>query len=91
MALSREKKAPFLQCYICREWTSLTSKAFETELCLPCYVDILEIRERRGAKTDPEVDVPIGEGPDKSVAPLYSQLEMFDSGMGGDGWQRLPE
>lgn len=70
-------KAPFLQCFICRQWSYLTSKSFESELCLPCYVDILEIRQRRGAVTEPKDDAPLGEGPDESAVPRYAQLELF--------------
>ena len=72
-----QKKSAFLQCFICREWSYLTSKSFEAELCLPCYVDVLEIRQRRGAKTAPEVDAPLGEGPHRSVAPRHTQLDLF--------------
>jgi len=36
------------QCFICREWTWDVCKSMnDVELCLPCYVDILEVRQDR--------------------------------------------
>jgi len=41
----------FLQCFICREWSWDVSRTLtwsDVELCLPCYVDILEVKQARG-------------------------------------------
>jgi len=83
----KDKKSPFLQCFICREWSYLTKSEFEAELCLPCYVDILEIRQKRGATTVPEEDAPLGEGPDQSEPLAYRQIEMFS----GAERRQIPE
>ncbi len=38
------------QCFICREWSHMVSKSLlgGAPLCLPCYVDVLEVRQARG-------------------------------------------
>lgn len=40
-----------LQCFICREWNWDVSRCFRESisLCMPCYVDVLEVRQARGA------------------------------------------
>ena len=43
----------YSQCFICREWSwsvSRTSSGITrgVDLCLPCYVDVLEVRQARG-------------------------------------------
>ena len=41
----------YQQCFICRgfSWDVSTFRPLgDVELCLPCYVDVLEVRERRG-------------------------------------------
>jgi len=75
----------YSQCFICRQWSWEVTGAFErprVQLCLPCYVDVLEVRQARGAMTpaEPAVEL-LGEGPDKpgpSPSP-YRQLDMFDA------------
>lgn len=77
---------PYSQCWICREWSWDVTKAIGigTELCLPCYVDCLEVKQERrerlgeGGKTERE-QRPSGERPAKSVPPdPFPQIEMFD-------------
>jgi len=87
MLFHKEKKAPFLQCFICREWSYLMKTEFAAELCLPCYVDVLEIRQRRGAKTVPSGAVVLCGEPDQSEPPAYRQIEMFD----GAERRQIPE
>jgi len=86
------------QCFICREFSRLVSKSWShVDLCLPCYVDCLEVRERRG-KTEPLVPL-LGEGPDESVPAAHvideflaedtpagfgRQLDMFQTRVLGD-------
>jgi len=38
-----------LQCFVCREWNWMVSEVrdFEANLCVPCYVDVLELRQRQ--------------------------------------------
>lgn len=55
-----------------------------TELCLPCYVDVLEVRQGRGVdltlgggKQEPEGEQ-LREGPDSAVPPPFRQLDMFE-------------
>jgi len=66
------------QCFLCREWGWDVSKAFDTDLCLPCYVDVLEVRQsrlelqRRGVLgSEPETE-PLREGPDENPDPMPS-------------------
>lgn len=71
--LSAAKSIP--QCFICRGWSHLVSKSHGgVQLCLPCYVDVLEVRERRGADPEPNVGV-LREGPDQEEP--YRQGELF--------------
>jgi len=42
----------YQQCFICRGWGWDVSKAMDRVwLCLPCYVDVLEMRQSRGGGT----------------------------------------
>ena len=73
----------FRQCFICREWSWDVSRSFShTRLCLPCYVDVLEVRQRRGVslETAEPVEESLREGPDQSSAPShpFPQLNLFD-------------
>jgi len=44
----------YRQCFVCREWSWDACDAFRgTTLCLPCYVDVLEVRQARGAMGEP--------------------------------------
>lgn len=45
-----------------------------THLCLACYVDVLELRQARGAEP---VGGGLGEGPDPSPSPLRP-LDLFE-------------
>lgn len=40
--------SPYSQCLICREWSWDACNSFDgATLCLPCYVDVLELRQER--------------------------------------------
>jgi len=68
----------YLQCFICREWSGTVSRCFnEVHLCLPCYVDVLEVRQARGCIDQPESpqDVSLGKGPDYRRGPSPLQEE----------------
>jgi len=78
--------SPYSQCLICRVWSWDACNSFDgATLCLPCYVDVLEVRQdrlERGAMGEP-----VG-GPKNSKAPQanitgsslspFRQLELFD-------------
>lgn len=57
------------------------------ELCLPCYVDVLEVRQARGVMVDrrPELEgeadrQPSAPGNSPSPSPsLFRQLDLFDA------------
>lgn len=39
----------YSQCFLCREWSWDACDAFKgVTLCLPCYVDVLVVRQARG-------------------------------------------
>ncbi len=43
------------QCFLCREWSWDVSRSFDkVHLCLPCYVDCLEVRQARGVIGEPD-------------------------------------
>jgi len=75
----------YRQCFICREWSWDACDAFSgTTLCLPCYVDVLEVRQARGVMGKENSG---GLGPDageprastgNSPSP-FPQLDLFDS------------
>ena len=72
----------YSQCFICREWSWDTAVSYpNTQLCLPCYVDVLEVRQARGelGQAEPMVDQ-LREGPDQPETPLpFLQLDLFDA------------
>ncbi len=71
----------YRQCFICREWSWDVCKVIRSNvnLCLPCYVDVLEVRQGRGVETDPLAPA-LGEGPDESPAPPDPrQGDLFDA------------
>lgn len=80
-------KTSYGQCFLCREWSWSVCRAVRdrTLLCLPCYVDVLEMRQARGVigegKTlpagTPDAEMDKSSEPGNSPSPL-SQLEMFD-------------
>jgi len=83
--------AEYLQCFLCRDWGwTVCGSTWEVQLCLPCYVDVLETRQlhlemrakARGVMTEEH------SGPEKlqeearaeaghSPSPLR-QMEMFE-------------
>jgi len=71
------------QCFICREWSWDACDAFKgTTLCLPCYVDVLEVRQGRGLMgkehsggLGPDADEPRA-STGKSPSP-FRQLDLF--------------
>jgi len=66
----------YSQCFICREWSWTVSKSHGgTSLCLPCYVDVLEVRQARGLMGEPQAG-PDATIPGKSPSP-YRQLDLF--------------
>lgn len=76
----------YFKCFICLEWGWDVHTAFEADLCLPCYVDVLEVRQRRGVLGSEPVVAPLREGPDKNPHPTwrpglplpYFQIDMFE-------------
>jgi len=69
------------KCFICREWgwdVQVVLNFDGVHLCMPCYVDVLQVRQGRGAPSEPDGDV-LREGPDQSEAPApLPQLDMFE-------------
>jgi len=72
----------YAQCFICREWKWNVSRCLDmgrVELCLVCYVDVLEVREARGVMgpgiSNPE-GADAGQDPGNSPSPVV-QLDMF--------------
>jgi len=66
------------QCFICREWSWEVSRCWSgVRLCVLCYVDVLEVRQRRGAVAEPAV-AQLGEGPDGQPPPDLTQKELFE-------------
>jgi len=77
----------FKQCFICREFGWDVCRAWNgVQLCLPCYVDCLEVRERRGASVEGDrraIDReamscgPLQEPLPRPATP-WRQLDLFD-------------
>jgi len=75
----------YYQCFICREWSHMVQRCHDKVdlgyLCLPCYVDVLEVRQNRGGlgggKAEP-AELGFREGPDMSVPPPFRQLDLFN-------------
>ncbi len=69
----------YQQCFICRQWSWDACGAFKgTTLCLPCYVDVLEVKQARGVMGEPRSDGPRpATTPGNSLSP-FRQLELFD-------------
>jgi len=66
----------YAQCFICREWSWDVSRCWSgVGLCIPCYVDVLEVRQGRGAVAEPVVEKELGEGPDQQ--PPFLQVEVL--------------
>lgn len=79
----------YRQCFICRQWswdvTRHASQMREMNLCLPCYVDVLEVRQTRGVMAEPTDAMADSNGPSSGEANTAGhspsslrQLEMFD-------------
>ena len=72
----------YRQCFICRHWSWDACDAFSgTTLCLPCYVDVLEVRQARGAMgvQDSGNDPALSEDRPGSSPSPFPQLDLFDS------------
>ncbi len=66
----------YSQCFICREWSWSVSKIIGAgvTLCLPCYVDVLEVRQARGSD-----DQTAGREAQEAGTPEpFPQIELFD-------------
>jgi len=90
----RDPSCSYTQCFICRQWGWDVSKAFDrVRLCLPCYVDVLEVKQARGGKaalwrgersdsnrTDVSRETESGSEPQtgQRVPSPFVQLDMFD-------------
>jgi hypothetical protein len=83
------------QCFICREWSWDVSRVLRkhVELCLPCYVDVLEVRQARGLMGEPlggsqkvglSNPTPEATIPGQSPSP-FTQLDLFF-----DAWPGCP-
>jgi len=78
----KPKKPACLRCFMCGAYTWTVTRALQwsnVELCLPCYVDVLEERQEKGASAVPVVEK-LREGPDQQVRPLRfgEQMDLFD-------------
>jgi len=73
----------YYQCFVCREWSGTVSRCFsDVHLCLPCYVDVLEVRQARGCDDQSQslTKPKLREGPDQRPDPLHpGQLDMFNA------------
>ena len=88
---SSSRARSYSQCFVCRAWTWTVCKpaagVIGAELCLPCYVDVLEVRQNRGelgrkVEQTAEREVPVPRerpGPRTNPSDLFRQLDLFDS------------
>jgi len=69
------------KCFICREWSWDVSKSFDgVPLCLPCYVDVLEVRQARGAMVEsqgPRLVADEAKSTGRSPSP-FLQMDLFN-------------
>lgn len=80
---------PYDQCFICRVWSWDACNSFDgATLCLPCYVDVLEMRQDRLERTGGvmgggnEKDRDAVHGPTElpgNSPPSFRQLDLFDA------------
>jgi len=76
-------RGPYSKCFLCRVWSWDACNSFDgATLCLPCYVDVLEVRQARGAMGEESpVEYQPGkkmyENPGRSPSP-FRQLDLFD-------------
>jgi len=78
----------YCQCFVCRMWSWDVSRVLRNNvhLCLPCYVDVLEVRQARGVmgeaerpKLKPCISETLGDDePGNSPSPIL-QIDLFDS------------
>lgn len=77
----------YFKCFICLEWSWEVTGAFNkgVQLCLPCYVDVLEVKQARGSMGEPVVTAGKGGNtatpkeatiPGSSPSP-FRQLDLF--------------
>ncbi len=68
----------YRQCFICREWSWDVSRVLEPtrdiSLCLPCYVDVLEVKKARGLMGEQGSEATI---PGKSPS-SFRQIDLFE-------------
>ena len=87
---SSSRARSYRQCFLCREWSwsvcGSTPGVVGVELCLPCYVDVLEVKQARGVMAPlggrtpaHPVENPVtgGEKAGNSPSPFH-QLDLFD-------------
>ena len=87
---SSSRARSYRQCFICRVWSWDVSKqeghSIGADLCLPCYVDVLEVRQNRGElgrrvdqTAEREAPVPRERpGPRTNPPGPFRQLDLFD-------------
>jgi len=85
---SSSRARSYQQCFLCREWSwsvcGSTPGVIGVELCLPCYVDVLEVRQARGLMAEPRKDFgkndPRLEANTAGQSPSsFPQLDLFES------------
>lgn len=86
----------YRQCFICRQWSwdvcgvlPESGRVDGLDLCLPCYVDVLEVRQARGAMVKEhsaslggdgrEARAGAGSSPSLTSSEWPDQLDLFDS------------
>ncbi len=71
-----ESTVSYSQCFICRVWSWDVSKIIgkAVTLCLPCYVDVLEVRQARGR----EEETAGREAQEAADPEPFPQIELFD-------------
>ena len=87
---SSSRARSYRRCFICREWgwdvSKPTPNQIGADLCLPCYVDVLQVRQARGVmgKGSPERTAflagnPPEDAPETGNSPSsFRQMDLFD-------------
>jgi len=90
---SSSKARSYRQCFICRVWSwdvlGEAAGCIGVDLCLPCYVDVLEVRQARGVmgaegtRYTPSARDGHGQTPESDGSPGNSpsssyELDLFD-------------
>lgn len=77
-------KSTVSQCFICRQWSwdvcravlgprpPYAGRSDNVTLCMPCYVDVLEVRQARGVMGPME--------PDEGVVPADEKSQILGTG-----------